>query len=84
MAEDEGNKNPEKSEEAPAQSNLIGLALKAHRLRPGQCLATKEVNGVAILVTRGGQKIVWKPGQDPVEIPAHQHPDAKPVIRKKK
>jgi len=64
--------------------NIIEQALEAHELRADQCLGMAERNGEAILVTRGGQKIRWRPGQPPVEIPAHQHPDAKPKVKARK
>ncbi len=64
-------------------ADLINQALKAHGLRPGDCLATRVQDGTAVLVTKGGQKIRWRAGDMAVSIPDHQRPDARPRIRKK-
>jgi hypothetical protein len=70
---------PETEQETEVRvEGVIKEALKVHKLRADDCLSMREVDGAARLVTKGGQKIVWRSGEPPVEIPRHQHPRLKP------
>ncbi len=61
------------------ESEVFEAALKAHGLQAVDCLARRITGETISFVTTGGQKIRWTVGEQPVEIPAHQHPKARPV-----
>lgn len=52
---------------------------------PGGGIVTRyrDDKDMVTLVTKGGQKIQWRLGEPPVEIPPHQRPDAVPIPPKK-
>jgi hypothetical protein len=67
-----------------ADRDLVKLALEAHGLKSEHVLASKIRGSEVSIVTRGGQRIRWKEGDKPVEIPKHQHPETKPEVKEKK
>lgn len=71
------------AEEKGGSRGIFERALDVHQLKREHILAQKIRGDTITLVTTGGQKIVWKDGAPPVAIPAHQHPEAKPIERKR-